>query len=158
MSVKLLVGAMLVSEHASAAIHALLGLVEGSAVFGLELLVIAGNGSHCELLLAVSETALGLIAAFGSLNPVLAELSLVLAIWVNLDILLGLLRLHGGHTIPVLLLGRVWVHVVAVERLRLLGSKEGGVWAGLSRSELGRWLESGCCGHKRRGCWLELSS
>ena len=144
MSVKLLVGAMLVSKHASAAIHALLGLVEGSAVFRLELLVIAGDGSHCELLLAVSETALGLIAAFGSLNPVLAELSLVLAIWVNLDILLGLLRLHGGHTIPVLLLGTVWVHhVVAVERLRLLGSKEGGVWARLSGSELGRWLESG---------------
>ena len=43
MSVELLVGAMLVSEHAPGSIHALLGLVEGPAVLGLELLVVAGD-------------------------------------------------------------------------------------------------------------------
>ena len=80
--VELLVVAMLVSEHAAAAVHALLRVVEGPTIFGLELLVILAHGSIGELLLAVGKAALGLVAALCCLNPVLAEFGLVFAVCV----------------------------------------------------------------------------
>ena len=55
---QLLVAPVLVSEHATGSVHALLGLVESPAVLRLELLVVAADGSHCELFLPVGETAL----------------------------------------------------------------------------------------------------
>ena len=45
--VELLVRAVLVSEHAASAIHALLRVVERPAVLALELFVVTTPGSHC---------------------------------------------------------------------------------------------------------------
>ena len=74
---------MLVSEHATCPIHALLCLVKRATVLALELLIVAENCGHCELILTMSESTLVLIATFCCLDPVLAELSLVLSILVG---------------------------------------------------------------------------
>ena len=47
MSVELLVGAMLMSEHAAGAIHALLGVIEGPAVLALKLFIVSPPGGNC---------------------------------------------------------------------------------------------------------------
>lgn len=91
MSVELSIAAVLVAEHAARPVHALLRVVEGPAVLGLELLVVLADRIVGELVLAVSEATLALVAALGSLNPVLAEFSLVLAVCVVLD------ELGRGH-------------------------------------------------------------
>ena len=83
-SMELLIGAVLMSEHAASTIHALLGVVEGPAVLALELLIVSPPGSNCELVLAVGKSALVLVAALSCLNPVLAQLSLVFAVGVVL--------------------------------------------------------------------------
>ena len=88
--------AVLVSEHATSTIHTLLSVVEGSAVLGLELLIIAASGSLSELLLSVGEAAFILVPALCCLNPVLAELSLVLAICVALEHLVVVLMTSLG--------------------------------------------------------------
>lgn len=88
--------AVLVSEHATSTIHALLSVVEGSAVLGLELLIIAASGSLSELLLSVGEAAFILIPALCCLDPVLAEFSLVLAICVALEHLVVVLMASLG--------------------------------------------------------------
>ena len=102
MSVQLLVVAMLVAEHAASAIHALLRVVERPAVLALELVVVDAASRLGELLLSVGESALALIPALGSLNPVLAKLGFILAVGVKLD--------HLGRRLEAL----TWV-----ERLRL---------------------------------------
>jgi hypothetical protein len=73
---------MLVSEHAAAAVHALLRVVEGPTILGLELLVVLAHGSVSKLLLAVGEAALNLVAALCCLNPVLTEFGLVFTVCV----------------------------------------------------------------------------
>ena len=88
-SVELLVGAVLMSEHAAGAIHALLGVIEGPAVLALELFIVTPPGCYCELVLAVGKSALVLVAALSCLNPVLAQLSLVFAVGVVLQRHLG---------------------------------------------------------------------
>ena len=81
---QLLEAAMLVPEHASSAVHALLSLVERATVLALKLLIVAVDCSHSELFLAVSEAALVLVAALSCLNPILAQLCLVLAVCIDL--------------------------------------------------------------------------
>ena len=88
MSVQLLEVAMLVSEHAARAVQALLRLVEGTAVLALELLIVAVDGCASQFFLSMGEAALVLVAALCSLNPVLAELSLVFAIWISCLVLM----------------------------------------------------------------------
>ena len=46
-SVELLVGAVLMSEHAAGAIHALLGVIEGPAVLALKLFIVSPPGGNC---------------------------------------------------------------------------------------------------------------
>ena len=104
-SVQLFVGAVLVSEHAASAVHARLRVVESPTVLRLILSVICLYGSHGEFFLTVSKTALVLKAAPGCLDPVLAELSLVLAIWV-------------AHRVPVVVRVVCCTIVVAVSLLR----------------------------------------
>ena len=82
---QLLEVAMLVAEHAASAVHALSRVVERPAVLALELVVVNASSGLCELLLTVGKSALVLISALGSLNPILAKFSFVLAVGVNLD-------------------------------------------------------------------------
>ena len=46
-SVELLVGAVLMSEHAAGTIHALLGVIEGPAVLALKLFIVSPPGGNC---------------------------------------------------------------------------------------------------------------
>ena len=85
MSVQLLERAMLMAEHAALAIHALLGVVEGPAVFGLEESIVAADSRLRQFFLSVSKTAFIFVPALSCFNPVLAKLGFVLAIWVALD-------------------------------------------------------------------------
>ena len=87
--VELLVRAVLMSEHAAGAIHALLSVVERPAVLALELFIVTTPGSQCKLILAVGKTALVLVAALSCLDPVLAQLSLVFAVGIVLQRHLG---------------------------------------------------------------------
>ena len=82
---ELLVRAVLMTEHATGAIHALLRVVERPAVLALKLFIVATPGSHCKLILAVGKSTLVLVAALSCLNPILAQLSLVFAIGVVLQ-------------------------------------------------------------------------
>ena len=77
--------AMLVTEHATSAVHALLRVIEGSAVFGLELLIVAASGGLSKLFLTMGETTFVFISALCCFNPVFAQLRLVLSICVALD-------------------------------------------------------------------------
>ena len=77
--------AVLVSEHATSTIHALLSVVEGSAVLGLELLIIAASGGLSKLFLTMSKTTFVFISALCCFYPVFAQLCLVLPISVALD-------------------------------------------------------------------------
>lgn len=134
MSVELPVIAMLVAEHAAGAVHALLRVIEGPAVLRLELLVVLADGIVGELFLAMSESALGLVATLGSLNPVLAEFSFVLAVSVVLN------ELWGGHLVSRLLHVAPLVFVDATLGVELrrglgrhhvrlqVGGLEGGRW------------------------------
>ena len=88
----LVIVAMLVSEHAAASIHALLGRVEGATIFSPEF-VVAGRPEDCEFFLAVSVLALPTVAALFADRPVLAHLGLVL---VSGDFAIGLLVLLLG--------------------------------------------------------------
>lgn len=85
MPVQLLDVTMLMAEHAAGAIHALFRVVEGPAVLALELVIVNASGCLCEFLLSVGKTTLAFISALGSLDPVFAKFSLVLAISVELD-------------------------------------------------------------------------
>ena len=85
MPVQLLNVAMLVTEHAAGAVHALLRVVEGPAVLALELIVVDASGSHGQFFLSMGKTTLALISALSSLNPVFAELCLVFTIGIILD-------------------------------------------------------------------------
>ena len=60
-------------------------LVEGPAVFGLELLIIAASGGLSKLFLTMSKTTFVFISALCCFNPVFAQLRLVLSICVALD-------------------------------------------------------------------------
>jgi len=153
--VELLEAAMLVSEHAVATVHALLRVVEGPAILGFELLVVLAHGCVSELLLAVSEAALGLVAALCCLNPVLAEFGLVLTVCVVFLELRHHLAVHsetvGLDMVPVeatlagltvvglgLAVSYVGLHLVDLES----GTRESGTlghegWHG----ELGIWAE-----------------
>lgn len=91
-SVQLLVVAMLMSEHAASAVHALLRVVERPAVLALELVVVYAACSLGKFLLTVGKSAFVLIPTLGSLNPVLAKLSFILAISIQLDHLGNLLE------------------------------------------------------------------
>lgn len=73
---------MLMSEHASVAVHTLLRVVEGPAVLGLKLFVVRAHRSTSELLLTMGEATLCFVATFCCLNPVLAEFRLILSISV----------------------------------------------------------------------------
>ena len=159
--VELPVVAMLVSEHTAATVHALLCVVEGPAVLGLELLVVLAHGSVGELLLAVSKAALGLVAAHSCLNPVLAEFGLVFAVCVVFLELRHHLAAHGeavgldvvpveatlaGLTVVGLGLGwsNVGLHLVDLES-GTLGHKDG-------HGELGVWAEGGYSDVERIHC------
>lgn len=69
-SVELVDAAVLVTKNASDTIHAVFGLIEGPAIFGLELFVL--NSGLGQLLLSMGENALVLIATLSCLNPVFA--------------------------------------------------------------------------------------
>ena len=125
-SVQLLDVAMLVPEHAAGAVHARPRVVEGPAVLALELIVVDAAGSLCELLLPMGETTFALISALGCLNPILAKLSLILAISIVLDHLR--LRLEALSRVERLLLASVGIHALVsvessllavIERLRI---------------------------------------
>ena len=117
---------MLVPEHAAGAVHARPRVVEGPAVLALELVVVDAAGGLCELLLSVGKTTLALISALGCLNPILAKLSLILAVSIVLDHLR--LRLEALSRVERLLLASVGIHALVsvessllavVERLRI---------------------------------------
>jgi len=77
-SENLFVCPMLVSEHAAATVEAVLLVVEGSAVLGLQFLVVdLGHEVVGELVVAMSEFALLVISTHSYFNPVFAKLSLV---------------------------------------------------------------------------------
>ena len=128
-SVELLVGAVLMSEHATGAIHALLGVIEGPAVLALELFIVTPPGSYCELVLAVGKSALVLVAALSCLNPVLAQLSLVFAVGV----------VHKWHlVVHELVLVVVALHHEGCLRIEeLLLSIEGLLWGRVGLEESG---------------------
>ena len=70
---------VLVSEHASTSIGALLGLVEGTAIFcSLFIVGICQCFVSCKFILSVGELTFFAITTLVVLDPVLAELSLVL--------------------------------------------------------------------------------
>ena len=90
--VELLVRAVLVSEHAASAIHALLRVVERPAVLALELFVVTTPGSHCQLILAVGKAAsllLLTVFALKALKPEAAKLSLDLLLPAVLEALVA---------------------------------------------------------------------
>jgi len=70
--------AMLVSEHATATIAALLLLVEGSAIFGSHFFFgICCRFIRCEFFFPVGELTFFAVAAMIVLDPILAQFSLV---------------------------------------------------------------------------------
>ena len=118
-SVQLFERAMLVTEHAALAIHALLTVVEGPAVLGLEESIVAADSRLRQFFLSVSKTAFIFVPALSCLDPVLAKLSFVLAIrvarhWHHLSVLHAIGERLEAH----LLLIRV--ARLAVEAHRLL--------------------------------------
>ena len=91
-SMQLLERAMLMSEHAALAVHALLAVIESPTVLRLEEGIVSLDGLLSELFLPVGKTAIVFVATFGSLNPVLAKLGFPLAVrvawhWVHLEVL-----------------------------------------------------------------------
>ena len=60
-------------------------LVEGPAVFGLELLIVAASGGLSMLFSTMGKTAFVFISTLCCFNPVFAQLCLVLAVSVALD-------------------------------------------------------------------------
>ena len=137
MSVQLLNIAMLVTEHAARAVHALLGVVEGPAVLALELVVIDASGSLGEFLLSMCEATLALISALGSLDPVFAQLRLVFTICIDQDY----------RTLTRVVLLRVVAFCVLVGVVSLVGSSNevGLEWLGLHSECLKVCgLEGGC--------------
>lgn len=72
-SENLLVCPVLVSEHAAATVETVLLVVEGSAVLGLQFLVVdLGHEVVGELVVAMSEFALLVISTHSDFNPVFA--------------------------------------------------------------------------------------
>lgn len=129
--------AMLVTEHAARAVHALLGVVEGPAVLALELVVIDASGSLGEFLLSMCEATLALISALGSLDPVFAQLGLVFTICIDQDY----------RTLTRVVLLRVVAFCVLVGVVSLVGSSNevGLEWLGLHSECLKVCgLEGGC--------------
>lgn len=129
--------AMLVTEHAARAVHALLRVVEGPAVLALELVVVDASGSLGEFLLSVCKATLALISALRSLDPVFAQLRLVFAICIDQDHL----------TLNWVVLLRVVAFCVLVGVVSLVGSSNevGLEWLGLHSECLKvRGLEGGC--------------
>jgi len=119
--VKLLNAAMLVSEHAAGSIHALLGVVEGPAVLALELFVVTSASGGSKFLLTVSKSAFVLVAALGSLDPILAKFGLVFSVGVHLHHLVA-------HWVSLFVIGLLrvasWASVeacLAIVRLGLRG-------------------------------------
>lgn len=71
--------AVLMSEHAAAAIGACLGLVEGTAIFGSHFVVSIGNCFEVnQFFVSVCKLAFLSVAAAIVLDPVFAQLSLIL--------------------------------------------------------------------------------
>ena len=127
--------AMLVTEHAASTVHALLRMVEGPAVFGLELLIVAASGGLSKLFLTMSETTFVFISALCCFYPIFAQLCLVLSISVALDhhmIMLVVTTVDSTGT-----LGKA-IAIILVDRL---------IIEGLSRV-------SYCC-EVLEDCWLE---
>lgn len=113
--------AMLVTEHAAGAVHALLRVVESPAVLRLKLLVVALSGCLGELVLSMGESALILIPTLGCFDPVLAKLSLVFAI--SIAFLLRLIALGVGLVSIGTLIeakGVIIASILAIESLGLL--------------------------------------
>ena len=77
--------AMFVTEHATSTVHALLCMVKGPAVFGLEFLIIAASGGLSKLFLTMGKTAFVFISTLCCFNPVFAQLCLVLSVSIALD-------------------------------------------------------------------------
>lgn len=130
-SVQLLVVAMLVPEHAASAVHALLRVIERPAVLALELVVVDAASSLCKFLLPVGKSAFALIPTLGSLNPIFAKFSFILAIGIGLD--------HLGSLLEAL----SWVECLRLASISLVDDLvcvEGGLLAVVER--LGRYLEA----------------
>ena len=85
MPVQLNEAAVFVPEQALLAVHTSLMVlvVKGPTVFIIQLAVVAHEGSHCELILAMSVATVAFPSAFGRLEPILAELDLVVALGVT---------------------------------------------------------------------------
>ena len=73
---------VLMPEHATGSIHTVLLAVEGPAIIRLEPGSVTQDCGFRQFILTVSISALGVEAAFRRLDPVAAQLSLVLAIGV----------------------------------------------------------------------------
>ena len=78
-SVKLEEGSVFMSEHAVRAFRAYASLIESPAVVGLEFVAVAEDSSRGELVLCMSKPTLVIEPALGRLDPVAAELCLLVA-------------------------------------------------------------------------------
>lgn len=143
--VELLEAAVLVPEHASSAVHALLRLVESATVLALKLFIVAVDCSHSELFLAMSEATLVLVAALCSLDPVLAQLCLVLSV---------LIELHGHCLTIATKVTHVTLMATVLWRVRRSVCFERGL---LAREESLTMVHHGCRSHSKglKMCGLE---
>ena len=147
-SMQLLERAMLMSEHATLAVHALLAVIESPTVLRLEEGIVGLDGRLSQLFLPVSKTAIVFVAAFRSLNPVLAKLGFPLAVsvawhWDHLDVL---------HAIGALLEAGVLVRGAT----RLIEEAHGLLlWRESWRERRTSRLESGARRHKGRSRCLD---
>ena len=133
--------AMLVAEHAAVAVHAVLRMVKGPTVLWLELFVIRTHSGSSELLLAMGEATLWLVAALCCLDPIFAEFCLILAISVELLCIRRHLVLHGvAEEVGVVAIDFLLI-VVSVE----LRSRVGPDWdvvVGFRNESVALWDES----------------
>lgn len=83
----LFVMTVLVSEHAAAAIHAMLLLVEDPAVFGSSLVSGLGCAEDTKFFFPVCKLTLVSVSAFAVFYPIFAHLCLVLVFRQQLDLL-----------------------------------------------------------------------
>ena len=123
-TMKLVEAPVFVPEHTVGSVHALFGAVERPAVVGFELISVAQNCGLRQFLLAMRIPTFALEAALGGLDPVPAQLGLILAVGV-------------GHE----KLERHWIDLAGcqiklrriIERTRVSGLVEGS-----SRNEIAR--------------------
>ena len=114
---------VLVTVDAANTVHAMLRLVERSAVFALVFVDVTSEGGLSKFVLTVGESALFIVATVTGLNPIFAHLCLVLSIVVTFGLLrrsrrrCGLARVEGGASLARVepLLAEAWLGLRRLE-------------------------------------------